>query len=600
VCWLIFFPIMILWQAVLFMTLVYPIVLICSLFIIGPIRMARILVFLSSAFTCLWGVMFLIELLVAEADEYFAVLWTSDALSTDGCICFCEYRLQLVVVERLVFSCVFVVLGSFSVFFRALKGLRRPQWAGLFSVLYSVPINVYPVHWTRPEEAGGGPIYRREEGEPVQGEPAFDPFCLMDEQPESAKTRVVLFPTPIVKAEGQAGSEVGDDVAMLDIDSEADKVEIGCCGFPMRKKDRGEKIPQEEPAIKGDGKIEPILEEPEKEREADLQSAPARSNGSCSDEIVVEIQEASKEHRSCGVNTDIDMAQAAAQLDGANGTRGAHGKVNALASTDDDNRLVAHGQELDNGSFGHARAGTGGSSSDYYWSEEQDSSAAATAAIPPWCGKACANASTAPSAVDTGHCPLGLPKVHEDHDRLATPQRREKHRFRYPSPSHGDSTSDLSHLSSSYMSTRSALRPQRPMPRPVTSPPPQPLSRRPPPPQRAQPTCENALPLGFMAACVSEPLQALCKHPDPGRSYVSQAPLHAHHGGRGASPQRGSPTRGPVSPQRSVPSRESPTRGPGSPQRSLPSRESPTRGALSPPRSLPSRESPPRGSAQRG
>mmetsp|Transcript_18998 Transcript_18998/g.44332 ORF Transcript_18998/g.44332 Transcript_18998/m.44332 type:complete len:785 (+) Transcript_18998:63-2417(+) len=578
-CWLICFPFMMIWQAVLFMTLAYPMILLFSLFIIGPIRMARILVFLSSAFTCLWGVVFLIELLAAEADEYFAVLWTSDAIATLGCICFCEYRLQLVVVERLTFSCVFVILGSFSVFFRALKGLRRPQWAGLFSVLYSVPINVYPVQWTRPEDAGGGPIYRREVGEPVQGEPAFDPFCLMDEQPESAKTRVVLFPTTVEKAESLEVAR--DDVAMLDVDSEADKVEIGCCGFPMRRKDHRDRVPQDDPGRKGGVHIEPIMEEPEKEREADLESAPQDSNGSCSDDIVVEIPEAAKEQRSCGVNTDVDMVIAAARLDRVMGTHHVHGKVGA-AATDDDNRVVGQALDLDNGSL-EPRAGTGGSSSDYYWSEEQDSSAAATAAVPSWCGKAfTANASTAPSAVEAGFCPLGLPKVHEDNDHMTTPRFQDKQRFRrYPSPSNSD-------LSSSFMSGRSALRPQRPMPRPVISTPAQPLTRRSPPP-RMQPTCENALPY-FMATCVSEPLQALCKNPEAGRSYAPQgAVLHSQHCGRGGSPPRGSPPRG--SPQRGSPPRGSSLRGSplrgsspgGSPLRGSPPRGAPLRGSPRPP-----------------
>mmetsp|Transcript_30562 Transcript_30562/g.71380 ORF Transcript_30562/g.71380 Transcript_30562/m.71380 type:complete len:608 (+) Transcript_30562:2-1825(+) len=246
IVWLLVFPVMLLWQAILFMTFFYPLVLLVSLFCVGPVRMARVLVFLSSAFTMLWAIVFLIALLVQEADEYFAVMWTSDETDTAGCICFCEYKLQLVVVERLSASCVFVILGTFSVFFRALKGLRRPQWAGLFSVLYSVPINVYPVEWTRPEEAGGGPIYRRDEGEAVQSEPAFDPFCLMDEQPESGNTRVVLKPTPVyAKVEGD---DEGDNASMLD--SEAELVEIGCCGFPMRKKKR--KLPSSYAEDSGD------------------------------------------------------------------------------------------------------------------------------------------------------------------------------------------------------------------------------------------------------------------------------------------------------------------------------------------------------------
>merc|ERR1711879_487201 len=44
------------------------------------------------------------------------------------------------------------------------------------------------------EEPGSKPIRWRHEGEPVQSEPAFDPFCLMDEQPESAWTFPLIVP----------------------------------------------------------------------------------------------------------------------------------------------------------------------------------------------------------------------------------------------------------------------------------------------------------------------------------------------------------------------------------------------------------------------
>jgi len=58
----------------------------------------------------------------------------------------------------------------------------------------------------------------------VQSEPAFDPFCLMDEQPDSAWTRVMLRPTPQT-AEQQLVWE--PFTGTLD-------TEIGCCGFPQR------------------------------------------------------------------------------------------------------------------------------------------------------------------------------------------------------------------------------------------------------------------------------------------------------------------------------------------------------------------------------
>ena len=39
---------------------------------------------------------------------------------------------------------------SINLTLRALKGLRRAQWANMFSVLYSVPVEAFPVVWERP------------------------------------------------------------------------------------------------------------------------------------------------------------------------------------------------------------------------------------------------------------------------------------------------------------------------------------------------------------------------------------------------------------------------------------------------------------------
>merc|ERR1719429_488798 len=110
------------------------------------------------------------------------------------CICFCEHPLNTTTFGRLITLGVIMVSSSFAVTLRALKGLRHARWANLLSVLYPVPIEVFPVEWSRPREAGGGPIEHRSEGTPVQGEPAFDPFCLMDEQTESGRTRLGITP----------------------------------------------------------------------------------------------------------------------------------------------------------------------------------------------------------------------------------------------------------------------------------------------------------------------------------------------------------------------------------------------------------------------
>merc|ERR1712190_374816 len=107
----------------------------------------------------------------------------------------CEYPLRPSAYLTVIFGTLAVILQSSALGLRALKGLRRSEWANLVSVTYIVPIEAFPVEWDRPAESGGGPIALRAPGEPVQDEPAFDPFCLMDEQPESGRLRPLLAPT---------------------------------------------------------------------------------------------------------------------------------------------------------------------------------------------------------------------------------------------------------------------------------------------------------------------------------------------------------------------------------------------------------------------
>ena len=71
--------------------------------------------------------------------------------------------------------------------FRCVKGLRRSQWANLITVLFSVPINVYPVTWGCLDVDS-----EHSENEETQGEMAFDPFVLMDEQINSKALRLQL------------------------------------------------------------------------------------------------------------------------------------------------------------------------------------------------------------------------------------------------------------------------------------------------------------------------------------------------------------------------------------------------------------------------
>lgn len=152
----------------------------------------------------------------------YAVLWGISESSV-SCLCLCQFPLSRPVVLRVLVLGTGVCWHSINLTLRALKGLRRAQWANMFSVLYAVPVEAFPVVWERPQEAGGGPIRWRKEGEAVQSEPAFDPFCLMDEQPESAWTRAIIAPVPV---KDDSRLTVWEPyLGTLDM-------EIGWCGFP--------------------------------------------------------------------------------------------------------------------------------------------------------------------------------------------------------------------------------------------------------------------------------------------------------------------------------------------------------------------------------
>eukprot|EP00747_Dinoflagellata_sp_TGD_P168038 gnl/TRDRNA2_/TRDRNA2_193557_c0_seq1.p1 gnl/TRDRNA2_/TRDRNA2_193557_c0~~gnl/TRDRNA2_/TRDRNA2_193557_c0_seq1.p1 ORF type:complete len:594 (-),score=61.57 gnl/TRDRNA2_/TRDRNA2_193557_c0_seq1:116-1897(-) len=220
ILWILVVPLWFLLQAVFFMGVMYPMSLL--VFFVVPVRMSRIMVFLSGILCILWSVIFITVAAVFD-NQVYAVLWgVSDADITDSCVCLCEYPLNHFVVVRLVTLGLGVCWHSFNLTFRALKGLRRGQWANMFSVLYAVPIEAFPVVWERPPEAGGGPVQWRTEGEPVQSEPAFDPFCLMDEQPESAWTRPQILPA----------TQSEEQLMIWEPYTGTLEVEIGCCGFP--------------------------------------------------------------------------------------------------------------------------------------------------------------------------------------------------------------------------------------------------------------------------------------------------------------------------------------------------------------------------------
>ncbi|CAE7481164.1 unnamed protein product [Symbiodinium microadriaticum] len=196
-----------LFQTVAFMVVMYPFSLLVCVY--APVKMSRIMVFLSSILCAMWAVVFVVFTSLLDTHAY-AVLWgVSEPGSSTSCLCLCEFPLSRPVVLRIVVLGIGVCWHSINLTLRALKGLRRAQWANMFSVLYSVPVEAFPVVWERPQEAGGGPAKWRTEGEAreicfcflfrsnsrpfeaMQSEPAFDPFCLMDCFLHDASTRLV-------------------------------------------------------------------------------------------------------------------------------------------------------------------------------------------------------------------------------------------------------------------------------------------------------------------------------------------------------------------------------------------------------------------------
>mmetsp|Transcript_43872 Transcript_43872/g.113302 ORF Transcript_43872/g.113302 Transcript_43872/m.113302 type:complete len:615 (-) Transcript_43872:61-1905(-) len=219
VLWTMVLPVWNVCWAVSFMVVLYPLSLLSCF--VAPVQMSRIMVFLSGILCMMWSIIFVIE--TALDTQPYAVLWDvrGEPKLGDACVCWCEFPLSRSVVLRVVVLSVGVCWNSFNLTFRALRGLRRAQWANMFSVLYAVPIEAFPVFWERPKETGGGPVKWRENGH-VQTEPAFDPFCLMDEQPESGRTRVQIMPVKWTE----------EQQFLWDGHSSNMDTEIGCCGFP--------------------------------------------------------------------------------------------------------------------------------------------------------------------------------------------------------------------------------------------------------------------------------------------------------------------------------------------------------------------------------
>mmetsp|Transcript_68888 Transcript_68888/g.165356 ORF Transcript_68888/g.165356 Transcript_68888/m.165356 type:complete len:502 (-) Transcript_68888:91-1596(-) len=238
-CYALFLPFQILFQLFAFLIWVYPATLL--MWFLHPLRLSRLFVCYTAALLLLWSIAYLLFLLIFDFNNYavivesqvffgddalkypFAAQYPYTGLAT-GCVNVCQFRVSSTVLLTLTFAAITVLIQAYALMFRAFKGLRRQEWASLFSVLYTVPIEAFPVMWTRPD--GSAIKWRTGPENPslvaVQGEPAFDPFALMDEQPESARCRPLLMPIPRAHTRGYTVKE---------------DAQIGCCGFPALEKD---------------------------------------------------------------------------------------------------------------------------------------------------------------------------------------------------------------------------------------------------------------------------------------------------------------------------------------------------------------------------
>lgn len=231
-------PFLIVWNCVFLLLILLP--LFSLTLCVYPIRMSRVWIFASGIIGFLVGIGMTVHqgILVVRADlrPRYGVTWPADPQSKD-CTCGCNYPIDFSVCTSLLVAGVTVTVKSLLVIMRTLKGLRRAQWANLMSVLFTIPLTVYAVEWRQPD---GKPIQNRTDEMPdVQAEVAFDPFALMDEQPDSANNTCHLRPTPAYEAvatrSGDAsfrrleGPQIIRDAERVEI---TDHVKIGCCGFP--------------------------------------------------------------------------------------------------------------------------------------------------------------------------------------------------------------------------------------------------------------------------------------------------------------------------------------------------------------------------------
>mmetsp|Transcript_45580 Transcript_45580/g.105283 ORF Transcript_45580/g.105283 Transcript_45580/m.105283 type:complete len:459 (-) Transcript_45580:102-1478(-) len=237
---------MLVWGVFVFLLLMCPLAML--LFVRHPVKLARVQVFILCVAFAVMSLTLAFSSLahlsaVAERPAY-AITWVAGP-----CTCGCVFPFKQEGIWRVLSISAIVCYKSLMLGLRCLKGLRRANWANLMTVTFAVPMTAYPAEWTR---ADGTPIQYREEGDPVQGEPAFDPFAMMDEQQDSALMTIDLRPSRTadnLSKEKLAGS--GPKVAFKE-EEISNAEEIGCCGFPYLAQDMSVPFDDDEPKLCSD------------------------------------------------------------------------------------------------------------------------------------------------------------------------------------------------------------------------------------------------------------------------------------------------------------------------------------------------------------
>lgn len=208
-------PFFFLWAFLFFFLVIMP--FIGLLFLRYPISLSRVVLFINANACGIFGTVMTVHALMWVIDptlrQQYSITWDTITDANQACICGCTYHVARARCVNLMCIGVVTAYKSFTLAFRCLKGLRRSNWSGLMSVLFPVPLTVYEVYWTRPD---GSAITFRKDCEPVQGELAFDPFALLDEQEDSGKTTVHFIPHPILPQDEPAHWDEDNVVTYLE------------------------------------------------------------------------------------------------------------------------------------------------------------------------------------------------------------------------------------------------------------------------------------------------------------------------------------------------------------------------------------------------